>query len=53
VKLNEDCQQFFDRGYTDFSAATDSAMARAMRENPGFLPDTYRAAENYLQYTMK
>jgi hypothetical protein len=53
VKLDDDCSRYFDRNYTDFSAAIDNALAKATRENPGFLPNTYLAAGNYLLYLWK
>jgi hypothetical protein len=53
VKLDDDCNRYFDRNYTDFAAAIDSALAKATRENPGFRPTTYRAAGSYLLYLWK
>jgi hypothetical protein len=53
VKLDDDCHRHFDRDYKDFSAALDSALEKATRENPGYLPTTYRSAGSFLFYNMK
>lgn len=53
VKLDDDCSRYFDRDYADFIKAIDNALAKATRENPGFLPTTYRAAGSYLLYLWK
>jgi hypothetical protein len=53
VKLDDDCSRYFDRDFTDLSTAVDAAMSKARGDNPGFLDDTYRSAENYLLYLWK
>jgi hypothetical protein len=42
VKLDDDCNKYFDRNYTDFFKAIDDALEKATRDNPGFLETTYR-----------
>jgi hypothetical protein len=53
VKLESDCSRYFDRNFTDLEEAAAEAVAKARRENPGFLDDTYLSAENYLLYLWK
>ena len=53
VKLDDDCNRYFDRNYTDFFKAIDAAVAKAKRDNPGFLDTTYRAAGSYLLFLWK
>ena len=52
VKMMDACEKYFD-GNLDFGAAIDNALARAKRENPGFLDDTWYQAGNWLVYVMK
>ena len=52
VKMMDACEKYFD-GTLDFGAAIDNALARAKRENPGFLDDTWYQAGNWLVYVMK
>ena len=52
VKMMDACEKYFD-GNRDFGAAIDNALARAKRENPGFLDDTWYQAGNWLVYVMK
>jgi hypothetical protein len=53
VKLDDDCNRYFDRDYADFFKAIDDALARAKRDNPGFLETTYHSAGSYLLYLWK
>jgi len=53
VKLDDDCNRYFDRNYTDFFRAIDDALAKATRDNPGFLETTYRSAGSYLLFLWK
>jgi hypothetical protein len=53
VKMMDACEKYFDGNWRDFGAAIDNALARAKRENPGFLDDTWYQAGNWLVYVMK
>lgn len=53
VRMMDDCEKYFDRNYTDFGRAIDGALAKAKRNNPGFLDDTWLQAGNWLVYVMK
>jgi hypothetical protein len=47
------CETNFDRDYTDFGRAIDNALAKAKRESPGFLNETWQHAGGWLVYVMK
>lgn len=53
VKMMDDCEKYFDGNYTDFGRAIDGALAKAKRNNPGFLDDTWLHAGGWLVYVMK
>jgi len=53
VRMWDDCDNFFDRGWTDFGQAIDDALAKAKRKHPGFLDDTWQQAYHWLCYYMK
>jgi hypothetical protein len=53
VKMMDACEKYFDRDWKDFGRAIDDALAKAKRENPGFLDATWLQAGNWLVYVMK
>jgi hypothetical protein len=53
LKMMDACEKYFDRDYTDFGRAIDHALAKAKRENPGFLHETWQHAGGWLVYVMK
>ncbi|CAN0425007.1 unnamed protein product, partial [Phaeothamnion confervicola] len=53
VKLDDDCVKYFDRDYTDFIQAIDTALTQATCDNPGYLERTYRSAGDFLLYCFK
>jgi hypothetical protein len=53
LKMWDDCEKYLDKNWTDLGRAADSAVARARRENPGFLDATWRQAAYWLCYFYK
>jgi len=54
VKFDDACAKYFSTDYTiDFWQRCVDAVARAEKENPGFLESTYQYARNQVAYHNK
>ena len=54
VKFDDACSKYFSTDYArDFWQRCVDAVARAGRENPGYLESTYQVARNYVAYNNK
>jgi hypothetical protein len=53
LKMWDDCNRHFDGNWSDLGRALDNALAKARRENPGFLDETWQHAYHWLCYYMK
>jgi hypothetical protein len=54
VKFDDACSRYFSTDYArDFWQRCVDAVARAEKENPGYLESTYQVARNYVAYCNK
>ena len=53
VRMWDDCETYMDNNWTDLERAVDSAVAKAKRQHPGFLDETWRQAHYWLCYFYK
>jgi hypothetical protein len=54
VKFDDACFKYFSNDHMlDFWQRCVDAVARAEKENPGYLESTYQVARNYVAYNMK
>jgi hypothetical protein len=53
LKMWNDCTEQLDKNWSDLGEAADGAVAKARRQNPGFLDVTWQQAYHWLCYYYK